>query len=54
MDTMNIDRKKIIFDIPLELHTQIKVHAAMKRMSMSLWIHRALLDRIKKESKEQQ
>jgi predicted HicB family RNase H-like nuclease len=47
---MRENRKKVIFELPLELHTEVKVAAAKRNISMSLWIHRAILDKIKKEA----
>ena len=44
-------RTQISFDIHPEIHTQIKILAAMRNISMTLWIMRAIRDRIAKETK---
>jgi predicted HicB family RNase H-like nuclease len=49
-----MDKKKrtqIAFDINPEIHKQVKILAAMRNISMNLWIARAIADRIAKETK---
>lgn len=46
---MKVKKKKIIFEVPEELHKQIKVAAARRNISMSLWITRELVRKLKKE-----
>jgi predicted HicB family RNase H-like nuclease len=45
-------RKFMGFEINPELHQQIKVLAAQRNIPMSLWIHRALVEKIKKDTRE--
>ena len=47
------ERKRIVFDVHPELHTQVKVLAARRNISMNLWLMRAIADRIKKETREE-
>lgn len=44
-------RKQMAFDITPEMHQQVKVLAAIRNISVSLWIMRAIRDRIAKETK---
>jgi predicted transcriptional regulator len=44
-------KKKIIFELSQEMHTDIKVLAARHNVSMTLLIHRALIEYIKRETK---
>lgn len=44
-------RTQMAFDISPEMHQQVKVLAAMRNISMNLWIARAINDRIAKENK---
>ncbi len=48
---MNEDkkRKQIIFDIPEDIHKQIKILAAMRNITMSRWMQKAINERIQKE-----
>jgi predicted HicB family RNase H-like nuclease len=49
-----IDKKKryqMAFDVSKEMHTEVKVLAAIRNISVSLWIARAINDRIAKETK---
>jgi len=46
-------RKQIAFDISEELHKQIKISAATRNISMNLWMHRAIIERLKKDNREQ-
>jgi predicted HicB family RNase H-like nuclease len=44
-------RKQMAFDVSPEIHQQIKVLAAMRNISINLWMARAISDRITKETK---
>ncbi len=44
-------RTQIAFDVNPEMHHQVKILAAMRNISMNLWIARAINDRIAKENK---
>lgn len=44
-------RKKIIFDVSADLHQQIKILAARRNMSMSLWLHRAIHAQLREDTK---
>ena len=44
-------RKQMAFDVSLEMHTQIKILAAIRNISINLWMARAIQDRIAKETK---
>jgi len=44
--------KKIIFEIPENLHRDIKITAAKRNVSMSLWIQRALAQKIQSENRQ--
>lgn len=44
-------RKQMAFDVSLEIHTQIKILAAARNISINLWMARAIQDRIAKETK---
>ncbi len=44
-------RTQMAFDINPEMHQQVKILAAMRNISMNLWIARAINDRIAKENK---
>ncbi len=46
-------RKQMAFDVSLEIHTQIKILAAARNISINLWMARAIQDRIVKETKTQ-
>lgn len=43
-------RKQLTIDITQEIHQQIKVLSALKNVSMTCWVIRAINDRIAKES----
>lgn len=43
------DRKQITFDVSNEMHQQIKILATLRNVSMTLWMARAINDRIAKE-----
>lgn len=47
-------RTQINFDIQQEIHTQIKILAAIRNISMNCWLMRAIQDRIAKETKYDQ
>lgn len=44
-------RKQMAFDIHPEIHQQVKILAAMRNISISCWMSRAINDRIAKETK---
>jgi predicted HicB family RNase H-like nuclease len=44
-------RKQMIFDINPELHMQIKIMAARRNVSLSLWVTRAIHEQLKKETR---
>jgi predicted HicB family RNase H-like nuclease len=44
-------RYQMAFDVSKEMHTHVKVLAAMRNISVSCWIARAITDRIIKENK---
>ena len=48
------DKKKrfqMAFDVNPEIHQQVKIFAAIRNISVSLWMTRAINDRIAKETK---
>lgn len=48
------DKAKIIFEVDRELHTQIKVLAARRNISMNRYIHRILERYIQEDMKHEQ
>lgn len=44
-------KKRILFELSEEMHTDIKILAARFHISMTLLIHRAIIEYIKKETK---
>ena len=46
-------RKQMAFDIDEETHKKVKELAFKKNISMNLWIHRAILEKIYKETQNQ-
>lgn len=44
-------RRQMAFDVSQEMHQQVKILAARRNISMSLWMARAIHDRIVKETK---
>lgn len=42
-------RCQIAFDIPEEVKRDVKIHAAMRGISMNLWLRRAIYVRLKQE-----
>jgi len=44
-------RRQIVFDVHPEFHKKVKILAAKRNVSMSLWINRAIIDYIAKETK---
>jgi predicted HicB family RNase H-like nuclease len=44
-------RTQMTFDIHPEIHQQVKILAAIRNISMNLWVARAINDRIAKETK---
>jgi hypothetical protein len=45
----NSRRAQLAFDVNEELHTEIKILAARRNISMNMWLNRAIQERIKKE-----
>lgn len=43
-------RKQMAFDVTPELHQKVKILAAMRNISINLWLARAINDRIAKEA----
>ena len=41
--------KRLVIDIPLELHTEIKQRAALRLMPIRVWVARIIMEAIKKE-----
>ena len=48
---MKKQRKQMIFDINPELHMQVKIMAARRNVSLSLWVTRAIYEQLKKETR---
>lgn len=44
-------RVQMAFNVSKEVHTQVKILAALRNISISLWMARAINDRIAKETK---
>ncbi len=44
-------RYQMAFDVNKEIHTQIKILAAIRNISVNSWMARAINDRIAKETK---
>jgi predicted HicB family RNase H-like nuclease len=49
--TENKKRKQMAFDINPDIHQQVKILAAIRNISVNLWVARAINDRIAKETK---
>ena len=47
----NKKRTQITFDINPEIKQQVKILAALRNISINLWVARAINDRITKETK---
>lgn len=43
------NQSRFIFDMAKDLHTEVKVIAARRNISMSLWVTRAIYEALKKE-----
>ena len=43
--------KRLVLDVPLELHTEVKKRAATRNISIKIWISRAIINAIKEEKK---
>lgn len=43
--------KRLLIDIPINLHTEIKSRAALRNISIRTWVVRALIQAIKQEDK---
>lgn len=48
-----VKRKQIAFDILPEIHKQVKMLALMRNISMNIWMKRAIINQIKKETREE-
>jgi predicted HicB family RNase H-like nuclease len=46
-----MDNKRLILNVPIELHSAIKVRAAIRNITMRTWIIRVLIEAIAKEDK---
>lgn len=44
------NRKQMAFDINPDVHQKVKILAAMRNISINLWMARAINDRIAKET----
>ena len=44
-------RYQMAFDVSKEMHTQVKVSAAKRNISVSCWMARAINDRLAKENR---
>ena len=44
-------RYQMAFDVSKEVHTEVKVSAALRNISISCWMSRAIHDRLQKENK---
>lgn len=44
-------RYQMAFDVSQEMHTQVKVLAALRNISISLWIQRAIIREINRQEK---
>lgn len=53
MEKQKKNRKQIVFEIPHELHTEVKVWAARRNISMCDWFTRAIVERLKKENRDE-
>ncbi len=42
-------RYQMAFDINEELHKAIKISAVTRNISMNMWMHRAIIEKLKKE-----
>ncbi len=47
-------RKQMAFDVTPEMHKRIKILAAMRNISINMWLVRAINDRLAKEAKYDQ
>lgn len=41
--------KRLLIDIPIDLHKEIKVRAAVKNITLKVWVLRAIFEAIKTE-----
>jgi len=44
-------RYQMAFDVSQEMHTQVKVLAALRNISISLWIQRAIIREINRQER---
>lgn len=45
--------KRVVLDVTIDLHAEIKILAARRNISMNNWLHRAIYERIAKEKREE-
>ena len=45
------NRKQICFEVQPEVHTEVKIAAAKRNISMNLWLHRLIMEALAKERK---
>lgn len=49
---MNVEEKKVIYiTVPEELHKQVKMHAAIRNISITAWSMIAIIDKLNEEKK---
>jgi hypothetical protein len=46
-------RFQMAFDVSQEMHTEVKVLAAMRNISISLWVQRALIREINRQKRNE-
>jgi len=51
MENMRKSPKRIIFNLPEEWHTEIKMRATLRNISISDWVKIAIEQRIEEEKK---
>ncbi len=51
MENNESKNKRLIIDIPAELHKDIKIRSATKNISIRTWVVRAIVQAIEKEKK---
>lgn len=44
-----MEKKRLLIEIPLELHKSIKTKAAQRNITIRLWITRLILEALKRE-----
>jgi hypothetical protein len=53
MEEVKLNRKQIVFFVSEEEHTQIKIVAAKRNITMSKWMHRAIAQKLQKELQDE-